>query len=233
MAAKDSVEEAFNRAASDYDAWVRQAIPAYDELFRVAVELIRFPKDHPLEIADLGAGTGLFTAHVLTAFPNAVATLYDAAGGMLAVARDRFESASGRVAIVEQRIEAFAETARFDLVISSLAIHHLEHAEKRALFARVHSALKPGGAFINVDQVRGEPPFGGLYWSTWLSRVRQAGAPEARIQASAQRRRDFDRDASLDEQLSWMRSAGFEADCIYKHYFVAVMLGLKSGERAV
>jgi tRNA (cmo5U34)-methyltransferase len=118
-------------------------------------------------------------------------------------------------------------------VISSLAIHHLEHVEKRALFARVHSALKPGGAFINVDQVRGEPPFGDLYWSTWLSRVRQAGAPEDRIQASVQRRLDFDRDASLDEQLSWMRAAGFEADCIYKHYFVAVMLGLESDERAV
>ncbi len=82
---------------------------------------------------------------------------------------------------------------RFDLVISSLTIHHLEHAEKRALSARVHSALKPCGAFIDVDQVRGEAPFGELYW---------------------------------------MRGAGFEADCICKHYFVAVMLGLESGERA-
>jgi tRNA (cmo5U34)-methyltransferase len=63
--------------------------------------------------------------------------------------------------------------------------------------------------------------------------VRQAGAPEDRIEASIRRRLEFDRDASLDEQLSWMRAAGFEADCIYKHYFVAVLLGLKPEELAV
>ena len=233
MKAKRSVEEAFNEAASEYDAWVRQALPAYDELFTVAVELIRFPKGYPLKFADLGAGTGLFSAHVLKAFPNAAATLYDAASEMLGVARNRFESQSDRVSLVEQRIEAFSELATYDLVISSLAIHHLEHSEKQALFARVYSALKPGGEFINVDQVRGEPPFDGLYWSTWLSRVRRGGASEERIQASVRRRLDFDRDASLAEQLAWMREAGFEADCIYKHYFVAVMLGLKPGELAV
>jgi len=233
LKAKRGVEEAFNQAAPDYDVWVRQALPAYEELFTVAVELIRFPPEYPLRFTDLGAGTGLFSARVLKAFPNAIATLVDAAPKMLSLARRRLESESRRVTFVEQRLESFAELPTCDVVISSLAIHHLDHSEKRALFARVHSALKPGGEFINVDQVRGDPPFGGLYWSTWLSRVRQAGAPEDRIEASIQRRLEFDRDASLDEQLSWMRGAGFEADCIYKHYFVAVLLGLKPEELAV
>ena len=38
---------------------------------------------------------------------------------------------------------------------------------------------------------------------------------------------DLDRDAGLFEQLSWLEQAGFDADCIYKHYFVAVFLALK------
>ena len=224
---KRDVGEAFDQAAPEYDAWVRQALPAYEELFAVAVELIRFPNEHPLHFVDLGAGTGLFSARVLNAFPNAVGTLYDASAEMLAVARRRLGGHGARVSFVEQRLESLIELPRSDLVVSSLAIHHLEHAEKRALFARIHGALDPGGQFINVDQVRGEPPFGELYWSTWLTRIRQAGAPEARVQASVRRRLEFDRDASLDEQLTWMRAAGLDSDCIYKHHFVAVLLGLK------
>jgi len=225
--ARRTVEGAFNQVAPDYDAWVRQALPAYDELFAVALELIQFPPHHRIQFADLGAGTGLFSARVLKAFPNSVATLYDAAPDMLAVARDRFKEERHRVSFVERRLESITELPPYDIVISSLAIHHLEHPQKQALFACVYSALAPGGQFINVDQVRGHPPFGDLYWSTWLSRVRQAGAPAARIQSSVQRRLEFDRDASLEEQLAWMQAAGFASDCIYKHYFVAVMLGLK------
>lgn len=232
MDAIRSVEEAFNQAAPEYDAWVRQALPAYDEIFTVALELIRFPPDYPVRFADLGAGTGLFSARVLDAFPNSVGTLYDAAPEMLAVARSRLADEAQRVSFVARRLESIAELPTCDVVISSLAIHHLEHSQKQALFACVYSALTPGGEFVNVDQVRGEPPFGGLYWSTWLARVRQAGAPEERIQASVRRRLELDRDASLEEQLSWMRAAGFESDCIYKHYFVAVMLGLKPEEVA-
>ena len=36
---------------------------------------------------------------------------------------------------------------------------YLEDAEKRSLFQRIFACLRPGGAFINADQIRGEPPF--------------------------------------------------------------------------
>ena len=39
-----TVEEAFDAAAPEYDAWVRQALPTYEELFSVAVEVIPQPK---------------------------------------------------------------------------------------------------------------------------------------------------------------------------------------------
>jgi tRNA (cmo5U34)-methyltransferase len=146
---------------------------------------------------------------------------------MLAHAERRFSGHSDRFTFVEQRLERFSEPQRFDLAISSLAIHHLEHSEKQNLFRRIFAALRPGGAFINVDQVRGDSPFGQLYWSTWLAKVRESRAPESRIQASIERRREFDRDASLPEQLDWLQQVGFEVDCIYKHYFMAVFLALK------
>jgi len=222
-----TVEEAFDEAVPEYDAWVRQALPTYEELFSVAVEVIPHPADARISVADLGAGSGLFSERVFSSFPDARFTLYDTSRKMLDLARGRFAGHSDRFTFVDQRLERFSEAQRFDLVISSLAIHHLEHAGQQSLFRRISGALRPGGAFINVDQVRGDPPFGDLYWSTWLSKVRESGAPEPQIQESIQRRLEFDRDAGLFEQLAWLQRAGFHADCIYKHYFVAVFLAVK------
>ena len=224
---KHSVEQAFSEAAPDYDTWVKQALPAYEALFSVAVEIIPFAHDRPLEIADLGAGSGLFTRHVQSAYPNAAFTLVDASREMLDLARKRFQQRTDSFSFIEQRLEDFSEPERFDVVISSLAIHHLEDADKRSLFKRIFNALRPGGAFIHVDQIRGQPPFDRLYWETWLAKVRTAGASEANIQTSIKRRKEFDHDARLSSQLTWLRAAGFVADCIYKHYFVAVFLALK------
>lgn len=217
---------AFGEIASRYDTWVRQALPTYDELFRTAVEVIPFNQDDRISVADIGSGTGLFSAAVARAFGNATFDLYDASLEMLAVARERFGGEPERFSFVHQNMVDFDETARFDVVLSSLAIHHLEDADKRRLIGQVHSALKPHGAFINVDQVKGDGPFGQVYWDTWLRKVRQAKAPEEDIQRSVERRQALDRDASLADQLLWLREAGFQADCIYKHYFVAVFLAL-------
>lgn len=222
-----TASEAFDDAAGEYDSWIRQALPTYDELFAVATELVPHAREAPILIADLGAGSGLFSEHLLGAFPNASFELIDASTEMLDTARRRFEAQSARFTLRVLDLKQFNEVEKYDTVVSSLAIHHLEHEEKQALFHRVFASLRPGGAFINVDQVGGDAPFGSLYWDTWLSKVRAAGAPESQIQASIARRSKFDRDARLSDQLKWLRAAGFAADCIYKHYFVAVFLALK------
>jgi tRNA (cmo5U34)-methyltransferase len=229
---KRNAAQAFSEAAAEYDLWVKQAIPRYDEIFSVAVEVVPFDSAKRIIVADLGAGSGLFSRHVLAAYPKAVFTLVDASSEMLDKARIRFDRQSESFTFIEQRLEAFSVPERFDVVISSLAIHHLEDAEKRSLFKRIFTALRPGGAFINVDQVKGRPPFDRLYWETWLAKVRATGASESKIKSSVKRRKAFDCDAGLTDQLTWLTEAGFVADCIYKHYFVAVFLALKELKRA-
>jgi tRNA (cmo5U34)-methyltransferase len=46
----------------------------------------------------------------------------------------------------------------FDLVFSSLAVHHLDAPAKAALFARVAAALAPGGRFVLADVIVPEDP---------------------------------------------------------------------------
>ena len=118
----------------------------------------------------------------------------------------------------------------FDLVISSLAIHHLADDEKAALFCAIYQRLRRGGIFINIDQIRGETAYlRNLYWEYWLANVRRAKAAEAQIRESIARRTTYDQDALLTDQLHWLRAAGFESvDCVYKHYFIGVFFGRKA-----
>jgi tRNA (cmo5U34)-methyltransferase len=223
------IDEAFNASIAYYDDWMRKALPDYDALFGTACELAPFESEAPLDVLDLGAGTGLFSWHILERFPNARFVLYDLADRMLSVARDRFRGREDRCefAIGDYRTLDLPRT--FDLVISSLSIHHLEDGEKRDLFRSIHRVLKTPGAFLNVDQVRGETPYlRDLYWNHWLAQVRSREPDETRIRESIDRRIGYDRDSLLGDQLRWLSEAGFlDVDCVYKNYFVGVFLARK------
>ncbi len=232
MTQNRSIGEAFNETISYYDEWMRKALPAYDDLFGTAVDLVPYPRNAAIEVLDLGAGTGLFAKHILDAFPNARFTLVDVADKMLDTARARFAAQPEQFTYVVadyRDVVSVAAGSDFDLVISSLSIHHLEHAEKRTLFRGINDVLRPGGAFLNIDQVRGETdPLRQLYWSHWLERVHANGATDEQIAASVERRTTYDRDASLAEQLAWLTEAGFvDADAVYKNFFVAVFYARK------
>jgi tRNA (cmo5U34)-methyltransferase len=225
-----TIEQAFNATVDYYDDWMKKALPNYDDIFGAAVDLIPFDPAASLAVLDLGAGTGLFSQHVLEKYPQAHFVLYDLAEKMLAVAQERFRQRPLQFKYVTGDYRTFQLTQTFDVVISSLSIHHLADDEKAALFGAVYTRLRPGGVFINVDQIRGETAYvRDLYWQHWLAQVRRSGAPEARIRESMDRRTTYDRDATLADQLQWLRAASFEnVDCVYKNFFVGVFLGCKA-----
>lgn len=223
------IGQTFDESVEYYDEWVKIALPCYDEIFSVAKELVPFATDARIEVLDLGAGTGLFSMHVLQKYPNAAFVLYDVAPKMLDVARERFRESPSQFQYILDDYRYFQSSKRFDLVVSSLSIHHLTDSEKKALFKRVYTALSNKGVFINVDQIRGPTPsLQELYWAKWLEKVREKGAAEEKISESIQRRVTYDKDALLTEQLQWLRDAGFaNVDCIYKDYFIGVFVATK------
>lgn len=224
-----SVEQAFDQSVEYYDNWMKRALPSYDEIFRTALELIPFNSENVIEVLDLGAGTGLFSEHVFKKYPHAKSTLCDLAPKMLDVARERFRKYPEQFEYLVKDYRELNSENRYDLVISSLSIHHLEDEEKRRLFKQVYRALKDSGVFINVDQIKGPTPeMQELYWENWLKKIREKGAAEDQIQASIQRRREYDKDATLTDQLAWLSETGFvNVDCVYKNYFIGVFFAGK------
>jgi tRNA (cmo5U34)-methyltransferase len=224
-----TIGQTFDESVDYYDEWVKIALPCYDEIFSVAKELIPFTPDARIEVLDLGAGTGLFSMHVLQKHPNASFVLYDVAPKMLDLARERFKQSPSRFQFIVDDYRYLRSSQRFDLVVSSLSIHHLTDSEKKNLFQRIYAALRNEGVFINVDQIRGPtPPLQELYWTKWLEMVREQGAAEEKISESIQRRMRYDKDALLTEQLQWLKDAGFSnVDCVYKNYFIGVFVATK------
>jgi len=225
-----TVGQAFDQSVKYYDNWMKLALPSYTEIFSTALEVIPFGVNEALEVLDLGAGTGLFSQHVFTKYPHAKFDLCDLAPKMLEVARERFEQHQDQFEYIVTDYRDFQITGRYDLVISSLSIHHLTNDEKKNLFSDVHRSLNDTGVFVNIDQIKGPTAdMQDFYWVNWLEKVREKGAAEEQIQASIQRRTRYDKDALLIDQLTWLSKAGFaNVDCIYKNTFIGVFYASKT-----
>ena len=204
----ETIAQAFNASVDYYDGWMRVALPNYAGIFAAALEQIQYKKNASIHVLDLGAGTGLFSWHVLEEYPAAVFTLCDLAPKMLEIAQGRFALYPGQFTYLIEDYRKISVAQKFDLVISSLSIHHLSHEDKRDLFARMHPLLENGGLFINIDQVWGPTEYWQTrYWDQWLEHVRQNGATENQIEASVKRRKEYDREASLSDQIQWLEQA--------------------------
>ncbi len=226
-----AIKTAFDTTADAYDRARRKLVPCFDEFYRVAVAQLspasvstpNTPPSVPIEVLDLGAGTGLLAALVAAAYPLARITLIDVAPAMLARARERFAAQSDRVRFVVADYAQMPLEGRYDAIVSALSIHHLEHERKRELFRRIHGALKPGGVFVNADQVAGATPaVERRNRESWLERTRNLGIAEADL-AAALKRMKLDRTAPIAQQLQWLRAAGLvEVECAFEDQMFAV-----------
>ncbi len=218
---------AFSAHAAEYTALRRRLVVAYDRFYGSALDALSIPGVRPVaRVLDLGAGTGLLSARVAEVFSDARFDLLDGSAEMLAEARERLGSRVADVYVADMAAELPA--GPYDAVISALAIHHLDDADKRALFGRVFAVLAPGGVFVNAEQVRGPTPeLAEIYRVRWESDARAQGASDGEI-AAAKARREHDRCADVESQLAWLRAAGFPTvDCTYKHWENATLVAIK------
>jgi tRNA (cmo5U34)-methyltransferase len=219
---------AFTAHAPEYTALRRRLIPEYDKFYGIAVDALR-----PLangagvrRVLDLGAGTGLMTAHVADAFTESRFELLDGSEAML---NEASQSLGELVAAVHVRdMAGELPDGPFDAVVSALAIHHLEDADKRDLYRRIFAVLRPGGMFVNSEQVAGPTAeITELYDSHWVDDCLALGATQSELNDALERRK-HDRCASVETQLTWLQEAGFEwADCCYKEWGLAVLAAKK------
>jgi tRNA (cmo5U34)-methyltransferase len=216
----------FNAEAESYSR--RRLLPCFDAFYGGAIRALELTERGPLRsVLDLGTGTGTLAAMVADAYPEAQLTLLDGAPKMIAKAVAKLGPRA--TAAVVQDFGDPLPAGPFDAIVSSLAIHHLDDTGKGSLYARAHDALRPGGAFVNAEQVLGETLELDALFRRWHEReARALGATDDEWAAAAQRM-THDRCATVSTNLALLRAAGFEDVSVH---FADSRFAVLAGRRA-
>jgi tRNA (cmo5U34)-methyltransferase len=166
-------------------------------------------------VLDLGTGDGRLLALLQVDRPEMLGVGLDFSELMLGAARERF-AADERIELVEHDLaERLPALGRFDAVVSSMAIHHLEHERKRSLLGEVFGLLEPGGVFANFEHVAS--PTHRLHLAFF-----------AAIDEPIENEDPSDRLLDVETQLQWLRELGFDdVDCYWKWLEMALLVGVK------
>ncbi len=184
---------------ASYPSEIREEIPRYDELQQRVVEATRDVA--PRAILEFGTGVGETANLLLALHPGARLVGVDSSPEMLAAARDALRA--DQVELRQARLENELPAGPFDLVVSTLTVHHLTAEEKADLFGRVAEALRPAGRFVLGDVV----------------------VPDGPEDAVIPLEEGFDRPDTAEAQLEWLRAAGLEAEVVWAAQDLAVLRG--------
>jgi tRNA (cmo5U34)-methyltransferase len=235
-------------AAAGYDAGAQLVHPFYIAVQDAILSVLAERETLNL-VVDIGGGSGRLLERCLDRWPAVHAVLIDQSPPFLDLARDRLSRFGDRVAFHESRLQD--DWGRLlshapDAIVSSSAIHHLEPAEKRDLYARCAHTLAAGGVLINGDEIRDPDD------ATYFAAVKKSAEHMQTLAASGQvspamadallkwqqrnverfnepRKSGDDCHETVAVQLDYFRAAGLtNVRTVWQQDMWAVMVGEKS-----
>ncbi len=220
------VAKQFNKIAEDYDNQRKELIPVFDDFYGMAIESIEIDAKKP-KVLEIGPGTGLFSEMFLEKFPDAEMDLVDLAENMLNIAKQRFSDKTNLNFILKDILD-FSPDEKYDAVISSLAIHHLEPDDQKKLYERIFHWLKDDGIFVNAEMIAGESEFSNDMYERWTIKKTKENNLDDEAKDAAIERLKLDMKSPISTHFKWLKDAGFSnIDCIYKAYYFGVLWAKK------
>ncbi len=166
-------------------------------------------------VLDLGTGDGRLLELVLTRCPEAQGVGVDLSATMLEKFRERLAGRAGIESVQHDFSAPLPGLGTFDVVVSSFAIHHLEHPRKRALYGEVFALLEPGGVFCNLEHVASATEYRHRQFLDAFNITPDDEDPSNIL-------------LDVEAQLAWLREIGFaDVDCTWKWREMALMAAVK------
>jgi len=214
-----------------YKKLAQVAVPYRDRQIASLLTLIPFGQEDEFKAVELASGEGWLSESMLRAFPRASVLALDGSEVMRETTAARLAPFDGRVEVAAfdffsadwlDRIE------EADVVLSSLAIHHLDGEDKRTLYQVVAEKLSERGAFLIADIV--EPQTSAsreVFAAAWdditrMQSVSRVGDESLYELFKSEQWNHFrtpdpvDKPSPLFEQLMWLKQAGLTGvDCFW------------------
>jgi SAM-dependent methyltransferase len=199
-------------ANAEQVAWYQERMDRFEVRKQGERAMVAALPPEPRRVLDLGCGDGRVAAVVLDHRPSVeVVVAADTSPPMLDAARARFAD-DHRVRVIERDLrDGLPEGGPWDVVVSGMAIHHLEDTDKQVLFGQIADGLASGGTFANLEVVASSTP---EEHAAFLAAIeRTADDPEDRL-------------ALVEDQLAWLEAAGFvDVACPWRWQGFAVLVG--------
>ena len=225
-----------------YRAIAAVAVPRRDEMMAALVAAAPFAPDEPIKILELGSGEGLLAAALLARFPSASFTALDGSESMRSETTTRLAEFGERARVAAFELPTLDWWDRMfgvDLIVSSLALHHLNDAKKQYFYKAAAERMSPRGALLIADLIEPQhPSTRNAAADRWDALARQQaesmGAPALYQRFLDEHWNHFrfpdaaDQPAALMHHLVWLRHAGFVGvDCVWMDAGHAVFGGFK------
>jgi len=166
-------------------------------------------------VLDLGSGDGRLLELVLRARPKATGVALDFSPLMLERLRTRFAGSPAVEIVPHDLSEPLPMLGTFDAVVSSFAIHHVDHERKRQLYGEIGQVLRDGGVFCNLEHVASASAYGHARFLAAMGTSPEEEDPSNKL-------------LDVHTQLEWLREIGFaDVDCYWKWRELALLVGFK------
>jgi tRNA (cmo5U34)-methyltransferase len=225
------IKEHFEKEAAVFDKLFFKVVPRYNEMIQTVVEAAPFHRKDRLKIIDLGCGTGNLAQKIVTAYPNAQITCIDMAENMLKMAKTKLGK-QRNISFWLGDIRDFDYSGKYDMILSSLVLHHIEKKDKPKFYRKLFNALRDGGVFYTIDIfLSPSSHLQKIYMDKWKIFMKTNGLPMKKINEMIARHQREDRPVVFEDELSIVRKAGFKCvDVVLKHYNFAVYGGQKQAK---
>ena len=219
-----SVAEHLGIQTNEYDQQILTFIPFYEEILNQAAAALVALERPARVLVDLGTGSGALAARCAARLKAAAVVGIDSDPQMLRMAARRL---GRRLRPVVANFET-APIPRCDVVTASFSLHHVAApAAKRKVFAKVFRALRPGGLLVIADcATASSPRLQARDVAGWRDHLEthhgRAGATKF-LKAWAREDTYF----TLDQEMAWLRAAGFRVDLSWRKSAFAVIAASK------
>ena len=224
-----SVEQFYNAVSKDYNKFIHHAVPRYPEMLWAIFQYI--PKDlKPKRILELGCGTGNLSELIVKTYPKSEKVLVDISEEVLSHCKNRLED-NNRIEYCRADInELDFPVDSFDLIVSSITIHHLKHHEKELLFRKAFSWLTNKGVFTYSDQFAGvTKEIYDNHMKLWYQFALNSGCTEDEWELWMKHQNEHDYHATAIDQISWLKKANFNSiDITWRYLLWTVITARKS-----
>ncbi|SRX55497.1 class I SAM-dependent methyltransferase [Aequorivita sp. CIP111184] len=184
---KSEQKDYFAEKAKEYDG-EKTRTQNVANIGQTILKELSFSKE--MHIMDFGSGTGLLLSQVAPYVSEITAV--DVSAAMIGVLKSKIDTIDCKVQIVQLDLTKETLDTKFDAIISSMTIHHIENVQE--LFNKFYSLLKDNGTIAIADLDTEDGSFhtedtgvfhNGFDRNEFLSIAKKAGFKELKIQTAS------------------------------------------------